>query len=232
MGCCYLVTNEINEKCYVGITKYQLNTRKKSHLRMAIERNSDLVFHKAIRKYGPSSFHWQVVYENKDYEQLKKREIMLIDLYSSHISKHGYNMTLGGDGTLGIKRFGKENGMFGRNHTDEVKKKISKLNSGKYKGHKNPMFGVHRYGKEAPRYGIKCSDEAKKKIGDANRGEKSGCYGRTGDKHPMFGNNHTDESKKKISESSKKRWADPEYKKRVLESRRKTLEKKKLNANN
>lgn len=145
MGYCYLATNEINEKCYVGYTIGTMEQRRSRHLFFAFKYNSQFIFYKALRKYGSDAFHWQIVWESDSVEELKKREIMLIQLYNSHyINGNGYNMTLGGEGTNGHR------------HTNEFKKKCSI----KYSGEGNPMYGSNRTGNKNPMYGKKHSIES------------------------------------------------------------------------
>lgn len=50
--------------------------------------------------------------------------------------------------TLKNKRVGKNNPMYGKKHSKETKKKMSKSRSGE----KNPMFNIHRYGKNSPNW--------------------------------------------------------------------------------
>lgn len=54
--------------------------------------------------------------------------------------------------------------MYGKNHSEETKMKISKANKGKLVGEKNPMYGIHRYGEANPLYGRKQSDETRQKM--------------------------------------------------------------------
>lgn len=55
------------------------------------------------------------------------------------------------------KFFGKDNGFYGRKHTEETKRKISENRKGKggQFGKDNPMYGVRRTGKDNPMYGRK-----------------------------------------------------------------------------
>ena len=73
---------------------------------------------------------------------------------------------------ISLKSAGKNNGMYGKNHTDEAKKKISDLNRGKTSQFKGKSH----------------TDETKKKLSDLNKGKPSQFKGKS----------HTDESKNKI----------------------------------
>lgn len=129
----YKVTNKNNGKVYIGRC-VNLNIRWKDHQRDALKRQSQLVFHRAIRKYGVEAFTIEVIYHANTVDELSKMEIFFIILYQSHKSKNGYNMTLGGDGA----GFGNLNAQ-GSRHSDEWK-----LNMGKMMlGNTNAMGSKH-----------------------------------------------------------------------------------------
>jgi group I intron endonuclease len=98
MGCVYKVTSP-SGKAYVGITSGDFKTRWKNHLAYAKRKNGYL--QNAINKYGPKSFLHEILFESDDYQALKDKEVEYI---VSHKTKypHGYNMTDGGDGVLGV----------------------------------------------------------------------------------------------------------------------------------
>ena len=106
----YKVVNSKNGKIYIGFDSNWPN-RKKRHLKDSYSENSRAyndTFHKAIRKYGKDFFDWQVIYQSKDGEHcLKLMETYFIQEYNSYVNytnSNGYNMTLGGEGTLGLKK--------------------------------------------------------------------------------------------------------------------------------
>ncbi|MCG7345342.1 hypothetical protein MHZ92_14480 [Sporosarcina sp. ACRSL] len=53
------------------------------------------------------------------------------------------------------KFFGEKNGFYGRQHTEDTKRRISESRKGKggQFGKDNPMYGVQRFGKDNPMYG-------------------------------------------------------------------------------
>lgn len=71
-------------------------------------------------------------------------------------------------------KFGESNGMFGRTHTDEVKKKLSKI-------HKGNSFAKGAV--RTPEQRARMSEVASK---------------RTGEKNPFYGKHHSDATKEKI----------------------------------
>ena len=161
-------------------------------------------------------------------------ERYFIESFNSHyLLGHGYNMTLGGDGALGVKR------------TEEIKNKQReaalkrwnspegveerKRRSEKLLGENNPRYGKEstmkgktmlKEAKESlslqakqrfqdptkhPRYGVKMTDETKRKIGDGNRGKE-----RTTEQKEKYAKTHrgrkrSDETKQKMRESWAKR---------------------------
>lgn len=120
----YCAKNRVNNKKYVGCTIEDIDTRWMGHLSDA-KRDSTLVFHCAIRKYGPDAFELETLEtfsESSTIEDLKAAEIKWIaDLHTFGLFEgkyHGYNMTRGGDGT------------WGHRHSEETKKKQSLIRIG------------------------------------------------------------------------------------------------------
>lgn len=124
----------------------------------------------SFKKYGYSSHNIEILAKSDCYDELNRLEIMYIKLYKSNVKKYGYehglNMTDGGDGTIGYS------------HTDESKKKMSLLATGR-EGMNNPMFGKTH------------SEYTKRLISKKAQGRTV-----------------SDEVKKKLKESSKKMWAE------------------------
>ena len=118
MGVVYLATCLINGKQYVGKTIETMEDRMEDHLGSSREDIPDLLFHKAIKKYGWSNFVWEVLFVSDD-------ESALMFVESLEISERGtfgggYNMTTGGEGW---------------SLSEETKKRIS----GSLKGRKKPV---------------------------------------------------------------------------------------------
>lgn len=91
-GYIYKITNRVNNKVYIGQTKYTIEHRWKQHLRAFKEgRNNSL--YKAMLKYGIDSFIIEPL-EEVEINKLDEREIFWIAKYDSF--KKGYNMTKGG----------------------------------------------------------------------------------------------------------------------------------------
>ena len=140
-GVVYLLWNTFNGKRYVGQTTKSVEERIMQHKR------SDLVVDKAIQKYGIENFRYGVIKTCASKEELDYWERYYIVALKSKVP-YGYNMTDGGEGTVGLKRTpeqranisaarkgkklslehranigakvrGENNGFFGKHHTDE-----------------------------------------------------------------------------------------------------------------
>lgn len=92
----YLISNLVNGKQYIGITKNTARRRFLGHLRLA-RSGYENPLHSAIRKYGEEYFYLEVLYNVEDRELLQLLEVECIALYDT-IAPKGYNLTLGGDG--------------------------------------------------------------------------------------------------------------------------------------
>jgi len=87
-------------KVYIGITVTTLKERIRIHLR-SVRKDSRTPFHEAIRKYKSENINWEIIDRADKWNELCKLEKKYIKLYNSY--KNGYNLTLGGEGTFGLK---------------------------------------------------------------------------------------------------------------------------------
>lgn len=110
----YTHVNKINGKMYVGVTSQKPIYRWKNGLGYKNNR----YFFRAIEKHGWNNFKHIILLENLSEMYAKEIEKYLIHKYNTANPKNGYNISLGGDGTLGYR------------HTDEAKQKISEKNLG------------------------------------------------------------------------------------------------------
>lgn len=94
MAYIYQITNDINQKIYIGKTEYSIEKRFKEHCRDAFKsRNEKRPLYAAMRKYGIEHFHVKLLEETANPDE---REIYWIEKFGSF--KYGYNATIGGDG--------------------------------------------------------------------------------------------------------------------------------------
>lgn len=94
MAYIYKITNNINNKIYIGKTENSIEKRFKEHCSDAFkEKNEKRPLYAAMRKYGIENFSIEKIEETNIPE---KRETYWIEYYGSF--KNGYNATMGGDG--------------------------------------------------------------------------------------------------------------------------------------
>jgi group I intron endonuclease len=183
----YKVTNLSNKKVYIGKTSKQLEYRKSEHICSANRKTDTSVFHKALHKYGINSFKWEIIFKCDDPLILNIMETFKIMVCHSHISeKQGYNMTWGGEGTIGYK-FTEEQLKtlrechLGIKQSTETKEKRRLKMKGKNK----------RFGNENNRYGTQHTEKTKQKMSESHTGIG-------------LGKKQTEETKNKISKGNRK----------------------------
>ena len=89
----YLTTNLINGKIYIG----------KDSKNNPNYMGSGKIIELAIKKYGKSNFHKQILEYCSNIIELNEREIYWINKYNSVDNKIGYNILIGGGGCNGFK---------------------------------------------------------------------------------------------------------------------------------
>lgn len=143
-----------NQKSYIGQTRFSLEKRKLQHLKKS-NGKYNVIFIKAIRKYGWENVQWEIIENNiSDINILNEREQFNILKYDTFMP-NGYNMTLGGDGSLG------------KQVSQITKKKLRDANIGKKltNKHKNKISNSH--------IGLKHTKETKEIIGQYNKIRKN-----------------------------------------------------------
>lgn len=163
------------KKYYVGQTRRTLKLRAGINGQgyHKYDKNLTSKFANAIRKWGWDSFEGFIVADNiESQDELNKLEIFYIELYDSFYN--GYNSTKGGDGVTGCNH----TGMYGKEFTEEHRKKLSESHIGIQSGENHPM------------YGRKHTEESKTLIREARKKQN-------GENHPMYGKKHTMETRLK-----------------------------------
>lgn len=94
MGEVYKITNTVNSKCYIGITKHSFKKRY-SYSKWWENPSINRLLKQSIDKYGIDNFKVEIL-EITDYKQLAKKEIYYIEKFNS-FTPNGYNLTKGGD---------------------------------------------------------------------------------------------------------------------------------------
>lgn len=94
MAYIYQITNDINDKIYIGKTERTIEERFKEHCKDCLRRDFEKrPLYRAMKKYGIEHFHIELLEETNSPEE---REVFWIEQKRSF--KEGYNATLGGDG--------------------------------------------------------------------------------------------------------------------------------------
>lgn len=128
----YCHTNRLNGKRYVGWTSVSLKWRWKKHCEAA-RGDCQHLFARALRKYGTSDDVWThevlETCETREDAQIRA-EPHWIKFYES-FGPMGYNMTAGGEGTVGYVK---------GPMSDEAKQHLSEINTKE----RHPMWGRHQ----------------------------------------------------------------------------------------
>lgn len=97
MGFIYKITNQINQKSYIGKTERNVQIRWSEHKK---NRNQypNLPLYRALNKYGIENFTIEVI-EECPSGMLDDREIYWINYYNTYQGE-GYNCTGGGEGGI------------------------------------------------------------------------------------------------------------------------------------
>lgn len=230
----YVHTCNANGKKYVGVT-----TKIKPEYRWGKngEGYKGQLFGRAILKYGWDNITHEV-FEVESEEEMYRKEIELISFYHSNDPNFGYNNSSGGEkGALGCKyseeirkkmsevRKGKHpseetrkrmsEARKGRPHSEEARKHMAEAQK---KVHLDPEY--RKRISEANR-GRTCSEETRKKMSEAKKGKPCKPFSEEHRKHiaeARKGKLRSEETRKKLSEVNKKRWADPEYRRKQTEA--------------
>jgi group I intron endonuclease len=164
----YKCTNTINGKFYIGKTEKHLNVRIAVH--KSNSNKAKFYFHRSLNKHGFDKFKWEIIATASSKEELSFLEKKFIEEL-----KPQYNMTKGGEGSLGLKmsdvakskisKFQK-----GKIVSSETAKKISLANRGKKR---KPLSEEHKKKLSIIRKGIKkkpLSEETKEKMSLSTKG--------------------------------------------------------------
>ena len=163
MACIYILENKINGKCYVGQTTKKFKYRLRKHF------SGKQYIDNALRKNGINGFKKYVYYIPENL--LDYFEVEMIKKLNT-IAPNGYNLESGGNKNkhhcketkrkMSEAKKGKDNPMYGKkgenhpmygkHHTEETRKKLSKIHKGKI-----------------------LSEETKRKMSEARKGKYKGA---------------------------------------------------------
>lgn len=182
----YRIINILNGSVYYGYTSLSTEERLQSHLNHAKWKTTNQILHRAIRKYGPSSFEIQEIGQYQTHEEALLAEQKLIHYHHTNRiefpEKKGYNMTNGGEGCSGYK------------HTEETLERLRKKNIGRtWSKEMKHWFSEQRKGEKNPRWGVPVLVETRLKRSMALKGRVS----------PMKGRKMSEKAREKIAASKK-----------------------------
>lgn len=209
----YKITNQINNKVYIGQTLLTPEQRFQKHIQKA-KRKTNRYLYDAMNLYGYNNFNIEIIDNCIDRNEMNTKEMFWISFYNSNNKNYGYNMTPGGGGgrmtpEIYEKIAAKHRGV---PLSEEHKKKISNANKGRI------ISEEHKLVISKAQTGKILSEEHKQKLHEIHKG----C--------PFFaGKHHTDATKQILSlkatgvkkhskeekEKRKKRWLsvqNPNYK--------------------
>lgn len=172
-GYIYKITNLINNKIYIGKTKYPIETRFKNHLWSIYHHKTKSLLYDAMNKYGKDNFKVEQIDQADSLEELNEKERYWISKLNSRNTSIGYNICKGGECGPGGPMFK------GHKHTEQTKQQMSIDRSGS----KNANYG-NRWNQ---------SDDLKALHSRLSSGENNGMYG----KH------HSNKTKELIRNSKK-----------------------------
>lgn len=95
MGYIYKITNDINDKIYIGKTEFNIEKRFQEHIKDSEKLYKNRPLYNAMNKYGIEHFKIELIEETNNTEEREKYWISYYNSYSN-----GYNATLGGDGKV------------------------------------------------------------------------------------------------------------------------------------
>lgn len=220
----YRVTNSVNDKVYIGVTKHP-ERRFKRHCRLNSKKPT--LLNLAVAKYGAENFSMEILCVSTE-EYCYELEAKAIAAYCTQ-TPNGYNVTSGGFGVKG--RFGEMHHLYGKKRDPQIVEKIRAAN----KGQKATPEQIEKMRRSLT--GRKLSAETKEKISKVKKGFKLTpeqlakiSLANTGKKHSpetiekmklaQKGKVFTEEAKRNISAGLAKKWEDPDFRERMMAARK------------
>ena len=186
MGYIYKITNKENNKLYIGqTTKEKPRERFSQHRYLAThpdQEKSVSYLHRAMTLEGIDNFEFEVI-EEVNNSELNEREKYWILFYNSK-TPNGYNLTDGGEGTVG----------YSRSQTPEEKEKRRESNKQFFINNPEAREKARERAMELWK-----DEEYRKKVTENNKKfyqEHPDMF--KGENNPMYGKKHTEEALEKI----------------------------------
>lgn len=162
----YCIENKINKKKYIG-QSINIEKRWKQHIsELRRGKHYNKFLQRAWNKYGESNFEFYIVEQlyASPHAMYNILEAYYISEYKSNDNKFGYNLTIGGDGTIGHtfteeQRKKISEAQIGRKLTDEWKQHISQVHKEKIKNGYKPKTDHFKKFIEEQKISIDCYDK-------------------------------------------------------------------------
>ena len=177
------------DKYYYGITKLNMNIRwgKNGSNYKLNER-----FYKHINKFGWDNFEHEVLFKNLTKEEAELLEKLYIALYNTTSQKHGYNL--------------EEGGMRGK-RTYKTKKKMSCSHKGKYIGKNNHWYGKEFSEEHKKKLSENSKGKNSKKVKNLNTGEIFNSIKEASEKYEISQSSIVHACKGRQKKAGKYKWA-------------------------
>ena len=227
MGFVYMITNTVNQKCYIGISIHEPEDgRIKKHL----SGHGNRILANAVKKYSSDAFTYEILEENVFPALLPDLEVVYIAKFDT-VRPNGYNLTYGGEGAgnpsaetrqkmsqahkgkslsmetrqkMSQARIGKNNPNYGKIHSTETRKKISQAKKGKSLSMETRQkMSQANSGKNNPNYGKSPSTETRQKMSEAKKGKPLSMETREKLSKSLRGKPVSAETRKKLSEANR-----------------------------
>jgi len=97
-GIIYKITNNINNKVYIGQTTRDLETRMSEY--SSAHKSCNEYIRNSIKKHGFHNFNYQIIDTCMNLLELNYKEIYWINYFNSTNKENGYNISLGGTNSI------------------------------------------------------------------------------------------------------------------------------------
>lgn len=217
--CVYKLLCTANKRFYIGSTIDYAKRKERHLRDLRSGSHNNIFLQRTFNKYGEGAFKWKVIYvDTKDEARALEQHYIDKYMQDKRCMNIGKTASGGDNLSRNPRRdsivsqmastmreriarmteeerkakwghSGASNGMYGRTHTEDTRKKLRECN----------------LGRASKRRGIPLSEEHRRKVSAARMGRFTGAD------NPFYGKRHTPETKRHLSELSYARAASPDY---------------------